>query len=37
MILMFVGRVGPLTLLTGLFFAGNRKYYSYPGKDIAIN
>jgi trk system potassium uptake protein len=37
MMLMFIGRVGPLTLLTGLFFAGKRKYYSYPGKDISIN
>jgi potassium uptake TrkH family protein len=37
MVLMFVGRVGPLTLLTGLFFAGSRKYYSYPGGDISIN
>jgi potassium uptake TrkH family protein len=37
MMLMFAGRVGPLTLLTGLFFAGSRKYYSYPGKFISIN
>ena len=36
-VLMFVGRVGPLTLLTGLFFSGRKKYYSLPGGDIAIN
>lgn len=37
MILMFTGRVGPLTLLTGLFVSGRKKYYKYPGGDIAIN
>jgi trk system potassium uptake protein TrkH len=35
--LMFIGRVGPLTFLTGLFFSGSRKYYRFPGGDIAIN
>jgi hypothetical protein len=34
---MFTGRVGPLTLLTGLFISGKRKYYKYPVGDIAIN
>jgi Trk-type K+ transport system membrane component len=37
MALMFTGRVGPLTLLTGLFISGKRKYYKYPVGDIAIN
>ena len=35
--MMFIGRVGPLTFLTGLFFSGRKKYYSYPCADIAIN
>jgi trk system potassium uptake protein TrkH len=37
MLLMFIGRVGPLTFLTGLFFSGKRDYFKYPGGEIAIN
>jgi Trk-type K+ transport system membrane component len=37
MLLMFIGRVGPLTLLTGIFISERKKYYKYPGCDIAIN
>jgi trk system potassium uptake protein TrkH len=37
MLLMFIGRVGPLTFLTGLFISGKRKHYKYPAGDIAIN
>jgi trk system potassium uptake protein TrkH len=36
-LLMFIGRVGPLTLLTGLFISGRKKYYKYPSGSIAIN
>jgi trk system potassium uptake protein TrkH len=35
--LMFVGRVGPLTLLTGLFISGRKNYHKYPSGNIAIN
>lgn len=37
MLLMFVGRVGPLTLFTGFMLAHHKKYYRYPELDIAIN
>lgn len=37
MILMFIGRIGPLSLLTGLFISDRRKYYSYPREDLVIN
>lgn len=36
-ILMFTGRVGPLTFFTGLFFSGRKKYYKFPVGDISIN
>jgi len=36
-LLMFIGRVGPLTLLTGIFISGSKKHYQYPSGDIAIN
>jgi trk system potassium uptake protein len=36
-LLMFIGRVGPLTLLTGMFISGRRRYYKYPSGSIAIN
>jgi len=35
--LMFVGRVGPVTLLTGIFISQRKKYYKYPVQDIIIN
>lgn len=35
--LMFIGRVGPLTLLTGLFVTNRKKYYKYAVTDIVIN
>jgi Trk-type K+ transport system membrane component len=35
--LMFIGRVGPLTFLTGLFISGKKKYYKFPAGDLAIN
>jgi trk system potassium uptake protein len=35
--LMFIGRVGPLTFLTGLFISGKKKYYKFPEGDLAIN
>jgi Trk-type K+ transport system membrane component len=35
--LMFVGRVGPLTFLTGLFFSGKKRFYRLPVGDIIIN
>jgi Trk-type K+ transport system membrane component len=37
MLIMFIGRVGPLTLLTGLFISKKRKLFSYPSGDILIN
>lgn len=37
MLLMFTGRVGPLTLLTGFLLSHHRKYSRYPEADIVIN
>ncbi|MFH0842548.1 MAG: potassium transporter TrkG [Bacteroidota bacterium] len=37
MLLMFIGRVGPLTLLTGFMLSHHRKYSRYPETDILIN
>lgn len=37
MVLMFVGRVGPLSLLSGLFISSRRRYYQYPEHDLIIN
>jgi Trk-type K+ transport system membrane component len=37
MLLMFIGRVGPLTLFTGLMLAHRKKYCRYPELDIVIN
>jgi len=36
-ILMFIGRVGPLTLLTGFFLSSRIGYSQYPEIEIAIN
>lgn len=36
-LVMFTGRVGPLTLLTGLFISTVRKHHAYPSGDILIN
>jgi len=36
-LLMFIGRVGPLTLLTGFVPAYRRKYSAYPEIEIVIN
>jgi Trk-type K+ transport system membrane component len=36
-ILMFAGRVGPLTLLSGFFISSRKKYYKYPESEIIIN
>lgn len=35
--LMFIGRVGPLTLFTGLLFSSRKKSFRYPELDIVIN
>jgi len=35
--LMFIGRVGPLTLLTGFLISGSKKYYKFPETAIPIN
>ena len=35
--LMFIGRVGPLTLLTGLLVSYHKSYSRYPKIDIIIN
>jgi potassium uptake TrkH family protein len=37
MILMFVGRVGPLTLLTGFLLSSRKRYSRYPEVEIMIN
>lgn len=37
MILMFVGRVGPLTLLTGFLLSSAKRYSRYPEIEIMIN
>jgi len=37
MLLMFIGRVGPLTLLTGFLVSYHKKYSRYPEIDIIIN
>ncbi len=36
-ILMFTGRVGPLTLLTGFMLSHRKRYARYPEIDIVIN
>jgi Trk-type K+ transport system membrane component len=36
-LLMFIGRVGPLTLLTGFLVSYHKKYSRYPEIDIIIN
>jgi trk/ktr system potassium uptake protein len=36
-ILMFIGRVGPLTLLSGFFVVSRIRYLQYPEIEIAIN
>jgi len=36
-LLMFIGRVGPLTLLTGILVSYHKKYSRYPEIDIIIN
>lgn len=35
--MMFIGRIGPLTLLAGIFTAHGRRYSRYPEIDIVIN
>ncbi len=35
--LMFIGRVGPLTLLTAIFISQRKKYYKLPVQDLIIN
>jgi len=37
MILMFVGRVGPLTLLTGFLISYRKRYSRFPEVEIVIN
>lgn len=36
-IIMFLGRLGPLTVLSGLFFSNSNKYYKYPEHNFSIN
>lgn len=35
--MMFIGRVGPLTLLTAIFIKQQKKYYKLPVQDLIIN
>ena len=37
MMMMFIGRLGPLTVLMGLFVSDKKRYYSYPKQDLVIN
>ncbi len=37
MMMMFIGRLGPLTVLMGLFVSDKKRYYSYPKQDLIIN
>lgn len=34
---MYIGRIGPLTLLTGLFITQKVRYYRYPSQELIIN
>jgi len=36
-ILMFIGRVSPLALMTGIFISSKKQYYKYPTQDLIIN
>jgi len=36
-IMMFVGRVGPLPLLSGIFVTNQHRYYRLPEQDLTIN
>jgi potassium uptake TrkH family protein len=36
-VLMFIGRVGPLTLLTGFMISSRKRYSRYPEIEIVIN
>ncbi|MFA9392084.1 MAG: TrkH family potassium uptake protein [Prolixibacteraceae bacterium] len=36
-VIMFVGRVGPLALLTGIFKIHHMRYHKYPIQDLVIN
>lgn len=36
-VMMFVGRVGPLTLLSGLFISNQKRYCRFPEHDLTIN
>ena len=35
--MMFIGRIGPLTLLTGIFTSHRKKHYRLPEENIIIN
>ncbi len=35
--LMFIGRVGPLTLLSGILVSNKKQHYRYPVQDVIIN
>jgi len=36
-LMMFIGRVGPLALLSAIFISQKRKWYKYPVQDFVIN
>jgi Trk-type K+ transport system membrane component len=35
--LMFLGRLGPLTVLSGMFVSNKKQYFKYPKQDLIIN
>jgi len=37
MVLMFLGRLGPLTVLTGMFLSERKQYFKYPKQNLIIN
>jgi len=36
-VLMFLGRLGPLTVLTGMFLSDKKQYFKYPKQNMIIN
>jgi len=37
MVLMFLGRLGPLTVLSGMFLSEKKQYFKYPRQNLVIN
>ncbi|MBK5203364.1 MAG: hypothetical protein JJE45_06565 [Prolixibacteraceae bacterium] len=37
MVLMFLGRLGPLTVMSGMFLSEKKQYFKYPKQNLVIN